>query len=451
MAAPQIPVISAAQGLPLDLSGRPSGAVHQARPPAHLAPVGILWCFSISLFVSTFFPSPCSYCLFLLQAPPHRPIHPPWPSVADESSHRPSSPAESDAPSVQGGEGDHVDEPMEEAVRSSGTARKNKVVLDLHTKLYPHFSALFHRNEVTVDWHQDRPPAEPLLLIDPVLARTWLRPPVTCPTDTHGYWDPSVVNGKLPPNRSRLYPPTTRSKPGHRAPYYHVQDDDLREMFKANIPGTVTLDLHVFDIGEISVSSSPLAMMEAHFRASLLESYTTDSYLFIVNELTKCIVGSSDLMTPVEAMELLPEVVRQSAQANSRSGQALAAGYVCNVVALRDLVLSRFSTQQRTINILRGGDFTGPSLFGPLPESFSALLDAPQGAKFRCSTKSSSKAPQRTSVSAAPAVQKRPVSAAPAPAAKRQKTAPPAAPIPAKQGYFHNKPANRGKYKYGRS
>lgn len=423
MAAPQFPVTPATQGLPLDLSGRPPGAVHQARPPAPLAPVGIPWCFSISFSVSTF-SATLFLLLFLFQAPvqPHCPIHPPWPSVADdESSHHPSSPAESVARSVQGREGDHVDEPMEEALRSSGTARKNKVVLDLHTSLYPHFSELFHRNEVTVDWHQDRPPAEPLLLIDPVLAKTWLRP-LPSGSDSHGYWDPQVVNGKLPPNRSRLYPPSTRSKPGSRAPYYHVQDDALREMFKANIPGTVPLDIHVFDIGEISVSSSPLALMEAHSRAALLECYTTDSYLFIINELTKCIVGSSDLMSQVEAMELLPGVVRQSAQANSR-----------------------------TINILRGGDFTGPSLFGPLPESFSALLDAPQGAKYRCSSKSSGKtSTQRTSapVSAAPAIQKRPISAAPA--AKRQKTAPPAA-TPAKQGYFHNKPAGRGKYKYGRS
>ena len=36
---------------------------------------------------------------------------------------------------------------MEEALRSSGTARKNKLVLDLHTSLYPYFSELFHRND----------------------------------------------------------------------------------------------------------------------------------------------------------------------------------------------------------------------------------------------------------------------------------------------------------------
>ena len=142
--------------------------------------------------------------------------------------------------------------------------------------------------------------------------------------------------------------------------------------------------------------------------------------------------------------------------ANSHCGQSLAAGYVGNVVALRDVVLDRFTTKQRTTNVLRGGDFSGPSLFGPLPESFASLLDTPQGAGYRCRSKPPASKPDRRTASsaagpAAPAAStsgfKRPGSFVSVGSdTKRFKPAPSQ---PGKGTPFPKKPAGRGKY--GRS
>ena len=162
------------------------------------------------------------------------------------------------------------------------------------------------------------------------------------------------------------------------------------------------------------------------------------------------------MVSQEKALDLLPKVVRQSAMAYSRCGQSLAAGYVGNVVALRDVVLDRFTTKQRTTNVLRGSDFSGPSLFGPLPESFASLLDTPQGAGYRCRSKPSASKPHRqtTSSAAGPAASAAPASGFKRPAsfvaagsaAKRYKPAPAQ---PGKGSPFPKKPAGRGKY--GRS
>ena len=95
----------------------------------------------------------------------------------------------------------------------------------------------------------------------------------------------------------------------------------------------------------------------------------------------------------LRAIELLPGVVRQAAMANARTGQSLSAGYVGNLVNLRDAVLGRFTVPKRTQEILRGGDFTGDSLFAPLPESFSFLLDTVSGAELRCTSGSAQPKP----------------------------------------------------------
>ena len=237
-----------------------------------------------------------------------------------------------------------------------------------------------------------------------------------------------------------------------------MADDVLHCKFRAPSLGSVPLDLQVFDKGGASVGSSPLALLESHFRVSLLESYMTDAYLRIALDLAKCATGTSIVVPPAVALELLPGVVVQSAMANSRCGQSLSAGYVGNVVALRDVVLDRFTTDECTTNVLRGGDFSGPSLFGPLPESFSALLDTPHGAaKLRCRSKPSASKPQNrrnaasASASANPTVAnlgvKRPgPSVAAGSDTKRFK---PAATQPGRGTPFPKKPAGRGKY--GRS
>ena len=358
---------------------------------------------------------------------------------------RPASPAREQEPAL-----------LEEAVPSSVTSKRNKVVLDLHTRLNSHFPTLFHQDVVDVPYYEEQPPAAPLLVLDPDLSKTWLCPPPGV-GDTHGYWVPSSDTGcKLPPNRSHLYPPNATSKPLSRAPYYYVRDDDLRRKFRAPTMGSVSLDLQVFDKGETSVGSSPLALLESHLRVSMLECYTADAYLRILHELAKCAAGTSNLVSQQNALELLPQVVRQTAMANSRCGQSLAAGYVGNVVALRDVVLDRFTTKQRTINVLRGGDFSGPSLFGPLPESFASLLDTPQGAGFRCRSKPPASKPvkQPASSVAASSLPAAPVSGFKRPGssvasgfdAKRFKTT---TAQPGRGSSFPKKPAGRGKY--GRS
>ena len=376
---------------------------------------------------------------------------PSW-SAADEAVSRQASPPH-DSPAVP--------DPVfpEDALQASLTISRNKVVLDLHTRLSPFFPSHFHQDEVAVPYYEEQPPRASLLVIDPDLSRSWFCPPLSVPTDTHGYWKPSE-RVKLPPNRSKLFPPNPKVKPLGRAPHYYVADEALREKFQAPTLGSVSLDPQVFDKGEVSVGTSPLALLEAHMRASLLESYTTEAYLQIVFELSKCAAGTSDVVPQVEALELLPQVVKQCAMASARTSQSLAAGYVGNVIALRDLVLDRFTTQPRTINVLRGGHFLGPSLFGPLPESFSALLDTPQGAKYRCSSVAPrSKAPARSTPApaAAPAAvasvsgfKRSYPSVSNAYDAKRSKPAAPSgrgAPFPG--GY--KKPAGRGRGQYGRS
>ena len=67
---------------------------------------------------------------------------------------------------------------------------------------------------------------------------------------------------------------------------------------------------------------------------------------------------------------------------NARCGQSLVAGYVGNVVALRDVVFDRFTSEQLKTNILDGGDFFLIFFFGSLPEAFVILLNTPQGAKL---------------------------------------------------------------------
>ena len=78
----------------------------------------------------------------------------------------------------------------EEAIPTSVTSKKNKVVLDLHARLSTLFPSHFHHDVVDVPYYEDQPPAAPLLVLDPDLSRSWLRPtPGAC--DTHGYWNPS--------------------------------------------------------------------------------------------------------------------------------------------------------------------------------------------------------------------------------------------------------------------
>ena len=283
------------------------------------------------------------------------------------------------------------------------SARKKRIVADLHTRLAVHFPAYFHHIEEAVPYYEIKSdPASPLLIVDPDLDRSWLRPPVPKPDDSFGYWPAATC--KLPPTRRTLFPPTTKAKPLGRTPYYHVPDDTLRKTLdSATQMDKVHLDLKAFDVADVSIRNAPQAALDVLLRRAMLENYTTDAYLQLVFELSECISGASQTVTQLEAIELLSGVVRQAAMANARAGQSLSAGYVGNIVALRDTVLGRFTVPKRTMEILRGGDFTGNSLFAPLPESFSSLLDTVSGAELRCTSGSARPKPPSVPVAAVPA------------------------------------------------
>ena len=324
------------------------------------------------------------------------------------------------------------------------SARKRKAVSELHTQLFGLFPELFHLVDESVPYYETKSdPATPLLILDPDLNRSWLRPPGPSPDDTVGYWPSKTC--KLPPTRRSLFPPNIKSSPLGRAPFYHVADDRLRK----TLDGTsqldkVPLDLRVFDVTDVSVRNTPQASLDILLRKALLECYTADAYLQIMLDLTECVRGASQTVSQLEALELLPGVVRQAAMANARSAQSLSAGYVGNIVALRDEVIGRFSVPPRTKEVLRGGDFTGDSLFAPLPESYSSLLDTVQGAELRCSskkTKPKSAPPRAPTVPAATHLpMKRP--AMPAPYNDKR---PKYNNAPRGRGQsFQNKPAGRG-------
>ena len=88
-------------------------------------------------------------------------------------------------------------------------------------------------------------------------------------------------------------------------------------------------------------------------------SYTTDAYLHFALDLAKCATGTSIVVPPAVALELLPGVIIQSAMSASRCGLSLAAGYVGNVIALREVVLDRFTTDVRVALLLTGGGLFG--------------------------------------------------------------------------------------------
>ena len=94
---------------------------------------------------------------------------PPGPaiSVEDESDSHPASPAHEQ-------EQEQEQEQMlpEEAVPPSVTNKRNKVVLDLHANLSPHFPSHFHHEVVDVPFYEEQPPAASLLIVDPDLSRT---------------------------------------------------------------------------------------------------------------------------------------------------------------------------------------------------------------------------------------------------------------------------------------
>ena len=289
----------------------------------------------------------------------------------------------------------HLDDDAPEP--PSAAASKRKLVLALHTRLAELFPDSFHYKETHLPyWESSSDAPFPLLCVDPDLEGTWLRPPPSVEDEFYGHWETNNKL-KLPPAKSSLVPPQSGKQQLRRPAYFHVPDVELKSLLEAPPRDKVFLPPNLFDRSSVSVKSSPIALLDAHLRTSLLESYTAESYMKILVELSNCAAGtsrdSSAHNTPVvgasEAVSMLPEVARQAAEATARSQQSLSAAFVTGTIALREYVLHNFEVDSRTLMYLRGGDFATASLFGPLPEHFSTLLDSPHNGDLRCTSKSS--------------------------------------------------------------
>ena len=271
----------------------------------------------------------------------------------------------------------------------SASAKQLKETRLLHDALSSFFPSSFDHKDVQTPYyesHEDSS-AHALLKIEPDITNTWFCPTPRYATDTIGYWPEAA---KLPPGKRCLLPPDSKKTAPPRAPSYTVVDTELRKMLEAPQMDKVFLEPLVFETTTTSVRKSPHALLDSHLRTGLLEHYTTDAYLRIILDLTKCLSGKSTTVPHDEALDLLPRVVKQAARSNSRAGYSQVAAYTCNKIALRDQVLHQFKEPNpRTGEVLRGSNLLGERLFGPIPESFTAVLNSDQGRGLRCVSKGS--------------------------------------------------------------
>ena len=314
----------------------------------------------------------CDKC-FVFQVPPS-----PWPPAHDDCHGSEAHSTRSASPP-----------PERDFLEDAGLLMgKQRALLALHTRLAGFFPDEFHLQEKLLPYYESSADAspKPLLYLDPVLEGTWLRPPALY-QDTFGHW---TAAAKLPPGKKMLNPPSSELKQIARSPYFYVPDEGLRRLFEAHMRDKEYLPLGVFDTASVSVKSSPHALLDFHLRHALFERFATDAYMRILVELAQCAAGVPSRgvsVNPTEATGLIPEIAKQAALANARLGQSLTAAYVGNTVALRDHVLSSFVVPPQTCEVLRGSDFGTDGLFGPLPESFVALLATQNGQGLRCTKK----------------------------------------------------------------
>ena len=398
--------------------------------------------FLLVLSVSVVMCCASAKCIFLFQVSygSHRRQPRPAPPVQVMVSH----------PDIEDEDNDSKPSDEDSSDLPSTSPSNKKAVLALHTRLAEVFPASFHVKDPALPyWESTSEPPFPLLCIDPDNEGTWIMPPLTHPDDSYGYWK-SEEKIRLPPSKTSLMPHGSARKTHKRPTFFHFADENLKDLFEAPPRDKVFLSPAVFDRTYVSVKSSSHALLDTHLRTSLLEQYTVDAYMRLFMDLSNCAAGFSSSVSPSEAVSLLPEVARQAALANARLGQSLTAAYVGNTVALRDFVLNGFSVPGQTLDYLRGGDFGTKSLFGPLPEHFSTLLESSNRADLRCKSVFTRPSPASTTPAATSSVsQKRP---APARGYPRAKRTPPPAPRPSRgRGKrFQRGPASR-RSRLGRS
>lgn len=229
----------------------------------------------------------------------------------------------------------------------------------------------------------------------PDLKGSWFDPPDKDDhQDSTTYWN---ANTKFP-RKARLTPLDYHLKAPPRCPYYHIENKELKRLLEAPIFKSIDLDHAAFESSACDVSNSNLSNLDSMLRSSLLDNFTLDEYLKLIIELIPKIAEehseSSD--DNLVSLDVLMRVVVLAAESNQRSGQAQIGSFIANKVALRDLILNKFSTPSISRNILRGSSFLSDKLFGNLPESYKTSLKQ-SGNNLRCKTRYSNSVSSHTS------------------------------------------------------
>ena len=186
-----------------------------------------------------------------------------------------------------------------------------------------------------------------------------------------------------------MTPPEYLLKAPPRAPFYFIEDPNLKLLLEAPILKSIDLDHSAFDSSACDVSNSTFTNLDAMLRAALFDNFTLDEYLKLIMELIPKVSEEHLTSTdePLNSLELLMRVVVLAAECNQRSGQAITGTFIANKLALRDYVFNKFVTPSVSRNILRGSNFLSDKLFGNLPESYKNSLKQATGTQLRCKTK----------------------------------------------------------------
>ena len=255
----------------------------------------------------------------------------------------------------------------------------------------------FHVREVSLPYYRNPVSEEaktyfkspnniPLMKIVPDLTGSWFDPPhKEDHQDTTTYWN---CNTKFP-RKPRMTPPEYLLKAPPRAPFYFIEDPNLKLLLEAPIFKSIDLDHSAFDSSACDVSNSTFTNLDSMLRAALFDNFTLDEYLKLIMELIPKVSEEHLTSTdePLNSLELLMRVVVLAAECNQRSGQAITGTFIANKLALRDYVFNKFVTPSVSRNILRGSNFLSDKLFGNLPESYKNSLKQATGTQLRCKAK----------------------------------------------------------------
>ena len=250
-------------------------------------------------------------------------------------------------------------------------------------------------------------PQNPMLKIEPDVRGSWFDPTdKEDPTDTTAYWGSKTKF----PCKTHITPENYQLKAPSRNPFIHVVDDNLRLLLEAPVLNSISLDHSAFNVSSLDMSNNPHTKLDSLLRLSMLDNFTVDEYLKLMIELVSKL--SQEDTSREDGLHLLDGLMRIAvlmAECNQRSGQSQLAAYVANKLALRDVVLGKFSCQNASRNILCGSSFLSPNLFGPLPESFKNSLKLSTSAELRFTLKTgNSRSGSTTTPKTAPRTSKRP-------------------------------------------